>query len=44
MRRIVDAHGGRVWVEPAEGGGARFRVSLPRTAAIAATAVAGAES
>jgi signal transduction histidine kinase len=44
VRRIVDAHGGRVWVEPAEGGGARFRVSLPRTAAIAATAVAGAES
>ena len=44
VRRIADAHGGRVWVEAADGGGARFRVSLPRTAATAATVAAGAES
>ncbi|MHC4811315.1 MAG: sensor histidine kinase, partial [Planctomycetota bacterium] len=30
VRRIVDAHGGRVWVEPAAGGGARFCIRLPR--------------
>jgi len=29
-RRIVDAHGGRIWVEPAPGGGSAFRFTLPR--------------
>jgi signal transduction histidine kinase len=29
-RRIVEAHGGRIWVEPAPGGGADFRFTLPR--------------
>jgi signal transduction histidine kinase len=29
-RRIVEAHGGRIWVEPALGGGAAFRFTLPR--------------
>jgi signal transduction histidine kinase len=29
-RRIVEAHGGRIWVEPAGGGGAVFRFTLPR--------------
>jgi two-component system sensor histidine kinase KdpD len=28
-RGIVEAHGGRIWVEPREGGGASFRFSLP---------------
>jgi signal transduction histidine kinase len=28
-RRVVEAHGGRIWVEPAEGGGAAFRFTLP---------------
>ena len=28
-RRIDDRHGGRIWVEPAAGGGSRFRFSLP---------------
>ncbi len=28
-RGIVTAHGGRIWVEPRPGGGARFRFSLP---------------
>jgi signal transduction histidine kinase len=29
-RRIVEAHGGHIWVEPAEGGGSAFRFTLPR--------------
>ena len=29
VRAIVEAHEGRVVVEPAEGGGARFRITLP---------------
>ncbi len=28
-RRIVDAHGGRIWHEPREGGGSAFRFALP---------------
>ncbi|HWA41452.1 MAG TPA: sensor histidine kinase KdpD [Gemmatimonadales bacterium] len=28
-RGIVEAHGGRIWVEAREGGGARFRLSIP---------------
>jgi signal transduction histidine kinase len=29
-RRIVERHGGRLWVEPNEGGGSVFRLALPR--------------
>ena len=29
-RRIIEAHGGRIWVEPAAGGGSDFRFTLPR--------------
>jgi two-component system sensor histidine kinase KdpD len=28
-RGIVNAHGGRIWVEEREGGGARFRFRIP---------------
>ena len=29
-RRIIEAHGGRIWVEAADGGGSDFRFTLPR--------------
>jgi len=29
-RRVIEAHGGRIWVEAAEGGGSAFRLTLPR--------------
>jgi signal transduction histidine kinase len=29
-RRIVEAHGGRIWVEAADGGGSAFRFTMPR--------------
>lgn len=29
-KRIVERHGGRLWVEPADGGGSVFRFMLPR--------------
>jgi signal transduction histidine kinase len=29
-RRVIEAHGGRIWVEPADGGGSAFRFTVPR--------------
>jgi two-component system sensor kinase FixL len=31
-KTIVEAHGGRIWVEPNPGGGAVFRIALPQVA------------
>jgi signal transduction histidine kinase len=28
-RKVIDLHGGRIWVEPAPGGGSAFRLTLP---------------
>ena len=28
-RRVIEGHGGRIWVEPADGGGSAFRFTLP---------------
>jgi signal transduction histidine kinase len=39
-RRVVEAHGGRIWVEPADGGGSAFRFTLPH-ALLAAFAAGG---
>lgn len=33
-KRIVERHGGRIWVEPAPGGGSDFRFVLPRFEAV----------
>jgi two-component system sensor kinase FixL len=29
-RTIIEAHGGRIWVSPREGGGTEFHFTLPR--------------
>jgi PAS domain S-box-containing protein len=41
-KKIVERHGGSIWVEPAEGGGASFKVRLPATPGQAAAGSAAA--
>ncbi len=31
VRRIIDRHGGKIWVESGQGEGTRFFVSLPNS-------------
>ena len=33
-RLAVEAHGGRIWVDDAPGGGARFNLTLPQAEAV----------
>ena len=37
-RRVIDAHGGRIWAEPRRGGGAVFAFALPLAQDLESTA------
>jgi two-component system sensor kinase FixL len=39
-RSIIEAHGGRIWVEATGGGGAEFNFTLPLQTAYTATRLA----
>jgi len=44
VKRIIERHGGRIWVEPAEGGGSVFSFTLPDRAPVSAPEPVGASA
>jgi signal transduction histidine kinase len=44
VKRIVERHGGRIWVSPADGGGSVFSFTLPDRAPVSSPEPVGARA